>query len=206
MHLIQLDLGLHNPASTNGLSIENVTLWERAPDCPTMFTHPFFTAHEQYPNGVADMVGYWAEDRIFGGVALFDHSQDWGEYSEPNAYFHSGRDSATFRIWQILDEQRDDLVTFLLGERSPDVTSASKLKCPLPILPSKSNTIRIDIRDAIPTHKVYRDIWERRAPRQLLRMQQVMEPCVVNPRDYPEIERLERMRQDHENSSRNRDT
>lgn len=30
----------------------------------------------QYPDGVADIVGYWAEDRIFGGVVLFGRGND----------------------------------------------------------------------------------------------------------------------------------
>jgi hypothetical protein len=28
--------------------------------------------YDQYPDGLADVAGYWAEDRIFGGVVLFD--------------------------------------------------------------------------------------------------------------------------------------
>lgn len=213
--LFQLNLSLHDPAATRGLSIGETTSWEREPDewariepWPTMFAHPFFLAQEQYPNGIADMAGYWAEDRILGGVALFDHSQeDWEESDEPNAYFHSGRDSATFRIWQLLDEQKDNLVEFWL--RCP--TSDNKVDCPLPILPSNRNTRRIDIRDAIPVYKVYRDLWERRPPKPLLRMQQLAEPCVVSPRDYSEIEdvsdqirRLDRMWHDHEKSSSNK--
>lgn len=42
---------------------------------PTAFCHTFYTAVEQYPNGVADVVGYWAEARIFGGVMLFDRGE-----------------------------------------------------------------------------------------------------------------------------------
>lgn len=39
---------------------------------PALFWHPWYQAYERYPDGVADMVGYWAESRIFGGVVLFD--------------------------------------------------------------------------------------------------------------------------------------
>jgi hypothetical protein len=49
----------------------------------------------QYPDGLADVAGYWAEDQIFGGVVLFDRSQSWcgsdGEgpgSSKPNFYMH----------------------------------------------------------------------------------------------------------------------
>lgn len=34
--------------------------------------HKNYRDFEQYPNGVADIVGYWAEAQIFGGVVLFD--------------------------------------------------------------------------------------------------------------------------------------
>lgn len=39
---------------------------------PTLFIHKQYRDIEQYPNGAADIVGYWAEAEIFGGVVLFD--------------------------------------------------------------------------------------------------------------------------------------
>lgn len=39
---------------------------------PTLFFHPNYLDHDQYPEGLADIAGYWAEDKIFGGVILFD--------------------------------------------------------------------------------------------------------------------------------------
>jgi hypothetical protein len=42
---------------------------------PTDLMHEDYDAWEQYPNGVADMVGYWAEYHLFGGVVLFDRSE-----------------------------------------------------------------------------------------------------------------------------------
>ena len=39
---------------------------------PVAFYHPSYCDHEQYPRGAADVVGYWAEAKIFGGVVLFD--------------------------------------------------------------------------------------------------------------------------------------
>lgn len=38
----------------------------------TLFCHAWYRDYEQYPQGIADCVGYWAEARIFGGVVLFD--------------------------------------------------------------------------------------------------------------------------------------
>ena len=39
---------------------------------PTDFMHENYCALQQYPRGVADVVGYWAEYHLFGGVVLFD--------------------------------------------------------------------------------------------------------------------------------------
>lgn len=38
---------------------------------PTLFFAGYYTEHESYPDGLADSVGYWAENRILGGVTLF---------------------------------------------------------------------------------------------------------------------------------------
>ncbi len=38
----------------------------------SLFCHPWYPDHDQYPGGIADSVGYWAEARILGGVILFD--------------------------------------------------------------------------------------------------------------------------------------
>ena len=36
---------------------------------------------QQYPNGVADVVGYWAEYHLFGGVVLFDRGESGTDVS-----------------------------------------------------------------------------------------------------------------------------
>ncbi|KAG6016390.1 hypothetical protein E4U54_001597 [Claviceps lovelessii] len=51
------------------------------PPYPTLFTFPAYSWHEQYPNGVADVAAYWAEDKIFGGVFLFDRGDSGSEAS-----------------------------------------------------------------------------------------------------------------------------
>lgn len=42
---------------------------------PTLpdFSHPKYLNYRTYPRGAADLVGYWAELRIFGGVVVFEH-------------------------------------------------------------------------------------------------------------------------------------
>lgn len=41
----------------------------------TLFYHQAYRLKERYPNGIGDIVGYWAENRILGGVVLFDRGQ-----------------------------------------------------------------------------------------------------------------------------------
>lgn len=47
----------------------------------TLFFHIYYLEFENYPNGLADVAGYWAEDRIFGGIVLFDRGQSGLEVS-----------------------------------------------------------------------------------------------------------------------------
>lgn len=82
VHLFELDQGLHK-----GEYDVWWTSWrERHRDAqdspffaiafpPVPFCHGFYRAFDQYPRGRADMVGYWAEAKILGGVALFDRGQ-----------------------------------------------------------------------------------------------------------------------------------
>jgi hypothetical protein len=62
----------------------------RNPLLPSFF-HSEFKEHEQYPEGIADMVGYWAENRILGGVALFDRGPSGNEVSTYTIWIHSGK-------------------------------------------------------------------------------------------------------------------
>lgn len=189
--LFQLEEKLHEPETTGGLDIGDIVRWERPagilPDFlyryepwPTLFIHPAFTAHEQFPNGVADIVGFWAEDRVLGGVALFDRSQSWGDENEPNVYFQSCRTQMTYRIWQLMDNQQSSLVGYLLSDHP-----TSEI-CPLPILHSRDNKIRVDAGDVIEAHKIYRNLWERAPFQPHPRIGRG--PCVQNPIDYPDME------------------
>lgn len=42
---------------------------------PTPFGHRSYQDYDQYPRGLADMAGYWAESKIFGGVFVFDRGE-----------------------------------------------------------------------------------------------------------------------------------
>lgn len=69
---------------------------------PTLFYHPKYIDTDVYPEGAADMVGYWAEDRILGGVVNFDRHDPnltaTSDHELPNAYMLSARERITFRV------------------------------------------------------------------------------------------------------------
>ncbi|KAF5592795.1 hypothetical protein FPCIR_5478 [Fusarium pseudocircinatum] len=106
--------------------IDAVTYWEmplsdtmaRFSPGPTLFSHHDYLDDDIYPEGVADMVGYWAEDCILGGVTVFDRRPEIPD-DIPNIYFHPCRKSQTIRVYQLQDEQQQALFDFLL-RRSRD--------------------------------------------------------------------------------------
>ncbi|KAF1988960.1 hypothetical protein K402DRAFT_11778 [Aulographum hederae CBS 113979] len=49
------------------------------PSPPTCFVHAGYSNLEEYPNGVGDIVGYWVENQIFGGVVVFDRGESGTE-------------------------------------------------------------------------------------------------------------------------------
>ncbi|KAK0736494.1 hypothetical protein B0T21DRAFT_288287 [Apiosordaria backusii] len=125
---------------------------------PTLFRHPWYADYEQYPNGVADMVGYWAESRILGGVVLFDRRSftETADADEHAIYFHPNRGLITYRICRLLEHQKRALLEFL--------TADAPGQCPLPILPTDENTHRIDPEEPLGLTGIYRNIWERKDP------------------------------------------
>jgi hypothetical protein len=50
---------------------------------PTLFYHVSYMDQDQYPHGLADVAGYWAEDRILGGIAVFDRGESGSEVRLP---------------------------------------------------------------------------------------------------------------------------
>ena len=133
------------------------------PAPPTIFYHPGYFANDIYPGKLGDVVGYWAEDRIFGGVVIFNRkgeaeasAKDHGaDANMPNFYLHACRRRVTNRITQVSDDQQDALLAFFSSESpSPD-------SCPLPIILDFQNRVRVEVYDAT-TRGIYRDVWERR--------------------------------------------
>lgn len=130
--------------------------WGYHPDGPhpTLFQHTYYFDYEQYPDGTADMVGYWAESRILGGVILFDRK---AKLASDAVFIHPDRDSVTYRICELTEEQKVSLVDFLLTP----VSERGGSPCPLPTTPDSKNTHRIDPEEPIFWTGIYRDIWER---------------------------------------------
>lgn len=167
--VFNLDLRLHQG------DIDSVVNWTMprspgsmladVPPRPTLFNHSFYLDHDVYPQGLADVVGYWAEDRIIGGVVLFDRFAEKAASASgstpPNIWLHANREKLTFRPFQLCDDQQHRLVDFLLAETPP---AAAAEQCPLPILGDAQNRVRVDFLTAITRRGIFRDIWERKPP------------------------------------------
>ncbi|KAK4233174.1 hypothetical protein C8A03DRAFT_48199 [Achaetomium macrosporum] len=127
----------------------------------TLFCHPWYRDYDQYPEGIGDCVGYWAEARIFGGVVLLDRRDpESTPDAEPDAiYLRPDRSGVIYRIYRLLDSQTEELSRFLLSDTTPPQ------HCPLPLLPSEANRQRVDPEEDIEITGIHRDPWERR-PRQ----------------------------------------
>jgi hypothetical protein len=179
--LFSLDTNLHkhdditNWAPPKAGSVLNTMFWDEFPNgpLPTLFCHPWYIDYEQYPNGAADMAGYWAEARILGGVVLFDRRLD----GDPDhIYLLPDRQDVTYRIYQLLPEQKEALLEFLTTDSEPSADT-------LPILGDKKNLHRIDPEEPIEETGIYRDIWERKFRPPKLNDQRLRD--VWNTFDFP---------------------
>ena len=74
-------------------------------------------------------------------------------------YFHSDRDNVTYRIYALLDTQKQKLLEFLLHD--PDSTSAP-VPSPLPILGDLNNSTRVDPEEPILETGIYWHAWDRK--------------------------------------------
>jgi hypothetical protein len=66
------DVGVHKNDGIDSWtpSRDDAAYWNLFPQGPppTLFRYKWYSDYTQYPNVVTDMVGYWAEARILGGV------------------------------------------------------------------------------------------------------------------------------------------
>ncbi|KAK7752550.1 hypothetical protein SLS62_005518 [Diatrype stigma] len=115
---------------------------------------------------------------------------------EPNVYFQSSRPKRTYMVYQLTDVQQNELLDYLLwpATDSQSEDRDSPPSCPFPISATPENKVKIDPEFAIVTNKIYRDIWERPAPRSLPRF--IHERDVVDPSENPGAadEELRRLR------------
>lgn len=89
-HLYQLDEGVHKHAEWADWRSERLARLpkgargQEVTKCgpPVLFFASKYKDPERFSNGLADVVGYWAELRTFGGVVLFDRGQTEEEVSE----------------------------------------------------------------------------------------------------------------------------
>ncbi len=161
------------------------------PPAPSEFFHPYYQNWEQYPNGIPDMAGYWAEMRIFGGVVLFDRGEsgtevDIASYPFPplsispltapqckNVFLHlTGR----YKIFQMSDAQIQQYANFMLSDPSSskdrDLSQGLRFK-------AEKWAYRVDPYDAMDLH-IYRNRWERIIPEERPR-----QSCIVRGEDEP---------------------
>ncbi|KAL2272324.1 hypothetical protein FJTKL_06951 [Diaporthe vaccinii] len=123
---------------------------------PSVFCHGSYSFHDQYPHGLADVVGYWAEAKIFGGVVVFDRGPSGTERKE--IYLHGGHKKAPLTLFPPTSEQFDSLAQYLLQGQS------AATPCPLPIHASCLNGYRYHPDDAMSRFNIFRDRYERKEP------------------------------------------
>ncbi|RSL66083.1 hypothetical protein CEP54_003933 [Fusarium duplospermum] len=120
---------------------------------PAAFFHPSYIYPDQYPRGVADVAGYWAEGKIFGGVVVFDRGETEQECKA--MWIHGSLFRGPRTLYPPTQDQFDSLVKFLLscpGEDAP---------CPLPIHGTPENRPRWHPYHAIAKYHIFRDKYER---------------------------------------------
>lgn len=75
---------------------------------------------------------------------------------------HADRHDVVYRIYRLLDSQKQDLLHFMLSDPHPSTMPPPE--CPLPILPSDDNRQRVDPESPMEKTGIFRDPWERRPP------------------------------------------
>ncbi|KAH7245733.1 hypothetical protein BKA59DRAFT_174148 [Fusarium tricinctum] len=142
---------------------------------PTAFSHRLYRHFEQYPRGLADVAGYWAESKIFGGIVVFDRGETETECK--SIWIHGELVKGPKTLYPPTEEQFDNLVKFLTSFPNEDST------CPFPIHGTSVNRPRWDAYDAFTHQHIFRDKYERKLPSKPPRR-----GCVDNSVDWPELE------------------
>ncbi|KAK2785061.1 hypothetical protein FQN51_003948 [Onygenales sp. PD_10] len=166
--------GIQKPAPLPPKPRSHPLLRPPPPNITELF-HEAYEDHEQYPNGIADIVGYWAEYRLFGGVVLFDRGESRLECK--SAFIHPIK---ARRIYQLSDQQIDGFCTFVSSKHSHEYTRSYSTR-----FQAEHYARRVDLFDSMALG-IYRDVHERKLPDPRQRR------CVIHPEDDPVL--FEQMR------------
>ncbi|KMP05665.1 hypothetical protein CIRG_05346 [Coccidioides immitis RMSCC 2394] len=142
------------------------------------FRHPKYLQSYLYPHGPIELVGYWMETRLFGGVVVFEHGNPLGEPGAPWIHFpYEG-------IMRMSDKQLDAF-TQLAFTISP-VSDAAAVSNLLPFK-AEPDAQYVDSFDAY-KFGLFRNCFERNPPPNISRFS-----CTAMGRNvtYPDWVRLE---------------
>lgn len=189
VYLYQLDDGVHKQAEWADWRDEKLaSLAEDAPvrernKCgpPTPFYANGYLKPDRFYNGLADVVGYWAEMRIFGGAVLFDRGETEDQCN--GIYIH--RTAAPKTLAPPTEKQFHDLITFLISPSSDSTT-----RCPLPIEVTVENKWRWDPYDGMTEHHIFK--FRQEIPEDRPRTR-----CIRRTIDWPEIVEYEALREEY---------
>ncbi|EGE79985.1 hypothetical protein BDDG_02926 [Blastomyces dermatitidis ATCC 18188] len=170
VHLYQAyDGGFHKPEPPDPIVWPDELLWPNMPPTPPLKALPAELFHhsydfwQQYPNGIADIVGYWAEYRLFGGVVLFDRGEIGHECKDIFIHPVGG-----YMIFQLSEAQVHAYIRFLQGGQQPPGGIRFK---------AEEYARCVDENYAMDMN-IYRDRYERIIPQRRAR-------CVIRGEDLP---------------------
>ncbi|KAF5002015.1 hypothetical protein FDECE_10757 [Fusarium decemcellulare] len=181
-YLFELDDGAHKHKLHDDWLLQQLmeSILQLGPGMPRRFVPPGAFFHlsyvfpEQYPRGLADVAGYWAEGKIFGGVIVFDRGET--ELECKAMWMDGARLRGPHTLYPPTPEQFDSLVRFLLSGPDEDVP------CPLPIYGTRDNIPRWHPYHALAEYHIFRDKYERKLP-----PEPPKRGCTIVNADWPEL-------------------
>ncbi|KAG7418060.1 hypothetical protein Forpe1208_v004276 [Fusarium oxysporum f. sp. rapae] len=142
---------------------------------PIAFYHRAYRYPEQYPQGLADVAGYWAESKILGGVVVFDRGETEQECKA--VWIHGDLIRGPRTLYPPTKEQFDALIKFLTASLEEGLT------CPFPIHGASLNRPRWHPYYAFAYYHIFRDRYERKLP-----PNPPQSGCVEDDMDWPELD------------------
>ncbi|CAM1503228.1 Fc.00g080040.m01.CDS01 [Cosmosporella sp. VM-42] len=143
----------------------------------TAFFHRAYQYPDQYPRGLADVAGYWAEGKIFGGVVVFNRGESEEECNE--MWIHGAYIQGPTTLYPPTEEQFKALISFLLA----DPEHMEEPPSPLPIHGTSANRPRWSPYDALAEYHIFRDRYERSLP-----SERPQRGCVIKNINWPEVD------------------